>query len=554
MRDHSRGDAGVLGERADGERAAHADAQLAGQHLVDEEELPRRQSVPEAPQCLGAFFRARGGVDAAEREHALLDPRVERHVVLGRQLAPEHVRGVDEERDRLGEVADRGVALLEQPRREAGLVEDELSEVLPADDALQSLAGQEEHRPRRVRVGRTGEVAPNRGDLRVGGRRGVQDVVEIREEAHGYTVTHRVEFIEPHLGAALPRQSSVESLSLCESSLGARWLAFERGLDRFGLDAAFAEQARERRGVAVCHTNARGAGLLDGREERGVVGVVADDEAVVDDAPAPRPTQSHPTGREGGRRVAEALRPRRASSRWRCDDERARERSFLRLGRREVDRRERDAAVAIELGDGVDGSVCVDGPRRTVLEHREKPLRLAESVREEKRRAAGVRGRVPRRDEPIELDLRRGPAIHGKRERRFGDEAIAAHDLERCAGGIGLSLEVARHDPDLAAGLDPNLRGAAHVAGGMERHARRAELERLAVGVPDDRRVVTEPASRERDRLVRAVVLGASGPRVIGVRVREDGALDGLPRVDVKRAALAREAATIGDDEIGHEA
>jgi len=75
-------------------------------------------------------------------------------------------------------------------------------------------------------------------------------------------------------------------------------------------------------------------------------------------------------------------------------------------------------------------------------------------------------------------------------------------------------------------------------------------LERFAIRVRVDDRVVPETLSCERRPLVRRVVLPAPRARVIGVRVGEDGALDRLPRIHVKLAALAEKTATIGADEV----
>ena len=89
----------------------HADAELAGQQLVEEEPLGARQ--PEPPR--GHHRALRGGVGLLQRQQPLLDPRRERQIRLRR--ARRH--GVERQRDELGEIAGRGVALAEQPVRDA---------------------------------------------------------------------------------------------------------------------------------------------------------------------------------------------------------------------------------------------------------------------------------------------------------------------------------------------------------------------------------------------------------------------------------------------------
>ena len=63
---------------------------------------------------------------------------------------------------------------------------------------------------------------------------------------------------------------------------------------------------------------------------------------------------------------------------------------------------------------------------------------------------------APRGDLPRHLRGVR-PAVDRQAEGRLGDEGVAADDLERRAGGIGLALVVARHHPDLASMLDAHL-------------------------------------------------------------------------------------------------
>lgn len=112
--------------------------------------------------------------------------------------------------------------------------------------------------------------------------------------------------------------------------------------------------------------------------------------------------------------------------------------------------------------------------QRAVHEHRsalgdeagEQTLRFAERVGEDHARALLLLvGEPPR----VDLLHHQGwivPAIHGERERGFGDEMVAADRLERRAGRIRFDFVVAADDADLAGMFDAHLRRAEDVAGG----------------------------------------------------------------------------------------
>ncbi|MNI35255.1 hypothetical protein D3C73_892740 [compost metagenome] len=115
-------------------------------------------------------------------------------------------------------------------------------------------------------------------------------------------------------------------------------------------------------------------------------------------------------------------------------------------------------------GLAIDGDAVGDGamqPRRLVI-HRAQlgkhALRLAQRVAEQHGRFATLRtlatpgGDLGRHRAGIR------PAIDRQRECGFSDEGIAGHHFERCAGGIGLTLVVARRDPDLLTVVDAHLR------------------------------------------------------------------------------------------------
>ena len=195
------------------------------------------------------------------------------------------------------------------------------------------------------------------------------------------------------------------------------------------------------------------------------------------DAPPARAAQLHPAAREGVAVVAEAAHPGRALRRRRRDDQGARGSSALSATSVTSGvARQGDAGGAVGAVQRLDRAVHDDRPDRAV----DARAGCAAPCRSCSRRA-GWRGR-PRRcarhqasivGEQLGLRL---PAVDRQAEGRFGDEAVAAHRLERRAGGVVLArvgavagdVVVARGDPDLAAVLEPHLRRAEHVAGRMQ--------------------------------------------------------------------------------------
>ena len=118
---------------------------------------------------------------------------------------------------------------------------------------------------------------------------------------------------------------------------------------------------------------------------------------------------------------------------------------------------------------------------------------------------------------------------------------VAANRFERLARRIGLPLVVAGDDPDLAVPLDADLRRPEDVArvDGMDAHA--ADRERLAVRDRLDGGVGQPPPEH---RSPGAAHRYAPRPRrrMVAVRVRDEGAIDGLPGIDVEAARLTEEA------------
>src|SRR4051812_36732811 len=79
------------------------------------------------------------------------------------------------------------------------------------------------------------------------------------------------------------------------------------------------------------------------------------------------------------------------------------------------------------------------------------------------------------------------------------------------------------------------------MAGGVERDSHPADRGRLAVTGPYDVRVRIHPGMEDVQALVSREIMPATPARVIGVRVRNDGAVDGPPWVDIKTTGFAVE-------------
>ena len=127
----------------------------------------------------------------------------------------------------------------------------------------------------------------------------------------------------------------------------------------------------------------------------------------------------------------------------------------------------------------------------------------------------------------------RAPAIDGQAERRFRNEGIATARFERYARGVRLQLVVARRHPHFTAHFHAHLGRAQHVAGRMQRHTHAMVFDALAIGEALD----GHGAQARAQHLLAgrgAQVIPVPDTRMVGMRMRDDGALDGTPRVDVE--------------------
>ena len=141
-RDRGRRQPGGLRQRADDERLRDADAQLARQDLQQHEPL---QPIEPRPPAADARLLGRR-IEFAQRKNPVLDPRGQRRIVGVRDR---HL--IEHERGRLGAVTDDRVAFVEQPFVEAGGRQRPVADRGRRNEPLQPAAGEEEHRPRRIR-------------------------------------------------------------------------------------------------------------------------------------------------------------------------------------------------------------------------------------------------------------------------------------------------------------------------------------------------------------------------------------------------------------------
>src|SRR5690348_10744787 len=157
MGDHPLGNAAHLRERADHQWLRYANAKTTGDEFVPDETLRARQFTPgreNGPSLLGF-------VTAGEREEVILDPNVQRPFDAGVALG-------EEQRDRLGEIADRRVALIEQPLWNPARLRGPIGKPAHWNQPLRPPTAQKVNGPCRVRWFSMRKVLHHRIDLFTG--------------------------------------------------------------------------------------------------------------------------------------------------------------------------------------------------------------------------------------------------------------------------------------------------------------------------------------------------------------------------------------------------
>jgi hypothetical protein len=137
---------------------------------------------------------------------------------------------------------------------------------------------------------------------------------------------------------------------------------------------------------------------------------------------------------------------------------------------------------------------------------------------------------------------------------------MAAHRLERRTGLVVLArigaasghVVVARRDPDPAAVLEPDLRRPEHVPGRVQAQANAEMIDDLAVAQGLQVDVVAQARAQHALGRRGGQVVRVAAPGVIGVRMRDDGAVDRPPRIDVEVAGRAVQPFLALDDQVFH--
>ena len=173
MRHGFRSDAAGFGDRANDQALRDADAKFAGDELVPGEALAFVQLAPRLDQEAAARFV----IGVAQGEEALFDPVVKRELAGG-------VGGRQEKGDGLGEIADRVVAVAEQPVGDAGFFDGPLGELARFEEPLGAAADQEVDGPGGVFGLSGGQVTLEGVDLGVGLGGLVERGVEFGEGFH----------------------------------------------------------------------------------------------------------------------------------------------------------------------------------------------------------------------------------------------------------------------------------------------------------------------------------------------------------------------------------
>ena len=156
-----------LGQRALHQQLADADAKATADQLGQQESLVGVEFVP----VLRNARRLRLRRIATQGQQALLDPNGEADIAALRSRR-QHMS------DRLGQIADSLIALLEQPVIDAGTLTGERSQHPRRHRLTRFSSRQEVHRPGRIGRLSNGEVALQCIDLGRGGRAGIEFRIE----------------------------------------------------------------------------------------------------------------------------------------------------------------------------------------------------------------------------------------------------------------------------------------------------------------------------------------------------------------------------------------
>ena len=276
-------------------------------------------------------------------------------------------------------------------------------------------------------------------------------------------------------------------------------------------------------------------------DQLGPVAVVGDDQRQLDAALAGAGAHAHPARGEGGDGIGEPPRPAVLQRRGRAEHDLTRQ-----LARSVADQRQ-PAEIDAELGvEGAHAGERAVQPDRLVVaggaQQGDQPLRLAEAVGADE--MAALRKGGQRGEQAADLARVRFVAEHRQPERRLRHEQVAGHQLERRRGRIGAALVVAGDYRATALVLDHHLGAAEDMAGRRQPHAHATQVDRLTVAqrLEAAGRLGAESGLHDGDGLRSCQHRAMSGPRMVGVAVGDDGALDGSCRIDVEAGRRAAQS------------
>jgi hypothetical protein len=120
---------------------------------------------------------------------------------------------------------------------------------------------------------------------------------------------------------------------------------------------------------------------------------------------------------------------------------------------------------------------------------------------------------------------------------------MATDRFERSAGRVGVELVIAGNHPDFSPMLDSYLRGAKHMSGGMKGNIDLSNAAAFSVTGCIQNGFRAKPLAKHGGRERRAQVSFRAGARMVGMSMRDQGAGNRQPRVDVEAARFAPKAA-----------
>ena len=133
---------------------------------------------------------------------------------------------------------------------------------------------------------------------------------------------------------------------------------------------------------------------------------------------------------------------------------------------------------------------------------------------------------------------------YGKAESRLGDEDVAAGQFEAGAGRVGAALVVAGDDGAGSAVLEEHLGAAENMPRRQKRDTDIVAVDRLAIGgrLAAGCKVLAIADRHDFQRFLGGENGGVAGPRMIGVAMGDDGAVNRAGGVDIGARGSAIEA------------